>query len=256
MSEHDVQLFLDTETSGLPDNRESYQHVSQPWVVQLAAVLSDESRIYQQINLVIRADGRAIDPEAMATHGFTTEICDHVGIKEQYAAALLLNMAQFATTIVCHNVNFDRLVSMVMLHRNYGEKHADWFGAKPFYCTMREGAEAAGILENRLAILFPTFPGQTFIARLKEAKCRWDAKNRYWHGLDTPELHALASELHASTYEFTEYKWPSLQELHCALFGANFEDAHDALADVLACRKCYYELQSRLRRRAEGPAAA
>lgn len=39
------------------------------------------------------------------------------------------------------------------------------------------------------------------------------------------------------------YKWPSLSELHTHLFESDFEDAHDARADVQACMRCYLELR-------------
>lgn len=39
------------------------------------------------------------------------------------------------------------------------------------------------------------------------------------------------------------YKWPKLEELHRILFKADFEGAHDAMADVLACAKCFFELK-------------
>jgi hypothetical protein len=38
-------------------------------------------------------------------------------------------------------------------------------------------------------------------------------------------------------------KWPKLQELHSKLFGSPFEGGHDALVDVRACAKCYFELR-------------
>jgi len=38
-------------------------------------------------------------------------------------------------------------------------------------------------------------------------------------------------------------KWPKLQELHVKLFGDPFEGDHDALVDVRACAKCYFELR-------------
>ena len=38
------------------------------------------------------------------------------------------------------------------------------------------------------------------------------------------------------------YKWPKLMELHTTLFGEEFEEAHDALADVRATAKCFFEL--------------
>lgn len=41
------------------------------------------------------------------------------------------------------------------------------------------------------------------------------------------------------------YKWPTLTELHIKLFGKDFEDAHDALVDVEACARCFFELKER-----------
>lgn len=41
------------------------------------------------------------------------------------------------------------------------------------------------------------------------------------------------------------YKWPNLTELHKILFGRGFEGAHDALADVVACADCFFELRKR-----------
>ncbi|MGB8765657.1 MAG: 3'-5' exonuclease [Burkholderiales bacterium] len=38
-------------------------------------------------------------------------------------------------------------------------------------------------------------------------------------------------------------KWPKLQELYKKLFQQEFADAHNALADVRACAKCYFELK-------------
>lgn len=40
-------------------------------------------------------------------------------------------------------------------------------------------------------------------------------------------------------------KWPTLQELHKKLFGFEFDGAHDALADVIACKNCFVELLKR-----------
>ena len=40
-------------------------------------------------------------------------------------------------------------------------------------------------------------------------------------------------------------KWPKLEELHKWLFGEGFDGAHDALVDVKATAKCFFELKSR-----------
>jgi DNA polymerase-3 subunit epsilon len=39
------------------------------------------------------------------------------------------------------------------------------------------------------------------------------------------------------------YKWPTLSELHIKLFGVDFEGAHDALADIEATAKCFWEMR-------------
>ena len=41
------------------------------------------------------------------------------------------------------------------------------------------------------------------------------------------------------------YKWPSLPELYQILFGRDFENAHDALADITATKDCFFELKRR-----------
>ena len=41
------------------------------------------------------------------------------------------------------------------------------------------------------------------------------------------------------------YKWPTLAELHGILFATGFAGAHDAMNDVQACAKCFFELKER-----------
>ena len=41
------------------------------------------------------------------------------------------------------------------------------------------------------------------------------------------------------------YKWPKLSELHISLFGCDFEDAHNAFADIDATEKCFWEMRER-----------
>lgn len=39
------------------------------------------------------------------------------------------------------------------------------------------------------------------------------------------------------------YKWPKLSELHYKLFGYEFEEAHNAMVDINATAKCFWELK-------------
>jgi DNA polymerase III epsilon subunit-like protein len=39
------------------------------------------------------------------------------------------------------------------------------------------------------------------------------------------------------------FKWPKLSELHMKLFGEEFNDSHNAMADVEATAKCFWEMK-------------
>jgi DNA polymerase III subunit epsilon len=39
------------------------------------------------------------------------------------------------------------------------------------------------------------------------------------------------------------YKWPKLSELHIALFGKGFDEAHDAAVDIHATAKCFWKMK-------------
>lgn len=42
-----------------------------------------------------------------------------------------------------------------------------------------------------------------------------------------------------------KYKWPKLMELYRILFNKDFENAHDAFADITATQRCFWELKKR-----------
>lgn len=44
---------------------------------------------------------------------------------------------------------------------------------------------------------------------------------------------------------YNDYKWPRLPELYRILFNREFENAHDALADITATKDCFFELKRR-----------
>jgi len=48
-----------------------------------------------------------------------------------------------------------------------------------------------------------------------------------------------------STKGYNRYKWPKLSELYVKLFGSDFEDSHNARADVEATAKCFWEMKRR-----------
>jgi len=65
--------------------------------------------------------------------------------------------------------------------------------------------------------------------------------------LDTPHFCTMQSmtgvcKLRQATSN--RYKWPKLQEAYQFVFGHNFDKAHDALADVRACKEIYFWLKN------------
>ncbi len=42
--------------------------------------------------------------------------------------------------------------------------------------------------------------------------------------------------------KYGKYKWPSLSELHQKVFGKDFDNKHNARADVEACANCFFKL--------------
>lgn len=180
-----MDLFFDTETSGLYNFKLKPEDPKQPWIVQLACILSDRNNIYHESNIIIKSNGRSIQPEAESVHCISVNIADRVGIEEGTALQLFRDLLNQAKKVICHNFNFDSNMIQGVAKR---AKFCD-FKFPPTFCTMQFS---------------------TPILKLKGS----------YHG----------------------YKWPKLQELHKHLFGEEFEDAHDALADVKATRRCYYEL--------------
>ena len=46
-------------------------------------------------------------------------------------------------------------------------------------------------------------------------------------------------------WKYGNYKWPKLSELHIKLFWKDFDGAHDAFADIVATKDCYFELRKK-----------
>jgi DNA polymerase-3 subunit epsilon len=186
-------FFTDTETSGLALFKQPYHHPDQPWTVQLGGIASSGPGLVDvEFNLTIQPDGRSIHPKAQAVHGIDVLKAAEFGAEEQLVAGLLAQMIVNTDLIVCHNINFDRILICKMLHDNGMENIAStlWDRDDKWFCTMVGSTE------------YCQLPGR-----------------------------------------YGRYKWPKLTELHQKLFNEGFEGAHDALADIRATMRCYYEME-------------
>ncbi len=178
-----MELFFDVETSGFIKKELAPGDPDQAWIMQLAYILSDESRIYTEFNSLIYAGDRVCSPGAQKIHNISVKDCNWGGVPENILLDILYHSFFNAHILVAHNYSFDiEFIANLLQERDVRQI--------PYFCTMRESTD------------FCAIPGR-----------------------------------------FGRPKWPKLTELYKILFNEEIEDAHDALADVRATRKCYYKLK-------------
>lgn len=182
-------LFFDTETTGKILFREPFTHPAQPRMIQLAAMLTDETGSpMSYLAVLIKPDGWNIPAEATAIHGITDETCEQFGMSIQCAMDAFRCLAASADRIVAHNIDFDKVVVRSENHRGGGD--AKWLDESALYCTMKAATPVCKI------------PGR-----------------------------------------YGDFKWPSLAETYAHFFDKPLEKAHDAMADLIACKDCYFALE-------------
>lgn len=136
-----MELFFDTETSGFISKKMPMNDWDNAWTVQLAAILSDSGRVYQEINLMIKAGDRTMHPMAIETHGITPETSNVGGISEADALSVFAKLLAFEPLKICHNVNFDFTHIEAMFARNVDvlsdETRSKYYLDLDSCCTMK-----------------------------------------------------------------------------------------------------------------------
>lgn len=164
-------LAFDTETSGLRKEGLPDTDTSQPRLVQLGAKLFDAQwKKVGSMVVLIRPDGWAIEPEALAVHGIPTMRCQKYGVRLDSALLAFRDLVEDAARIVAHHAEFDRHVIAAAIHHAGGNGH--WWARKAqhLFCTMEASAKTCDLpgqfgdakfpkLEEAVAALLP---GQAF----------------------------------------------------------------------------------------------
>lgn len=198
-------LFYDTETTGLPDFKAPSEAEHQPHIVQLAALLVDldTRETLHTIDVIIRPDGWSIPEESSAVHGITQEHALEVGISE--ASAITEFMDLWAGRLrIAHNEQFDARIVRIALMRFMGDVTHLPAGLPVADEWKQSRAECTARMATPVCAIPPT-------ERMKAA-------GRFHH------------------------KTPNLGEAYRHLFGRDFDGAHNALADVSACRDIYFAM--------------
>lgn len=131
-----MNLFFDTETSGLPLWREPSDTPGQPHLLQLACILADDdgTEIESWQTLVKPYPGCVIADEAFKAHGISHSKAMDEGIDAAIAVDALMDLAGRADLMIGHNVSFDVRIMRITTARSHGFK---WEPRIPTFCTMR-----------------------------------------------------------------------------------------------------------------------
>jgi DNA polymerase-3 subunit epsilon len=136
----DFLLFIDTETTGLPDFKKPADDPSQPRVCSFAALVTDNTgTVINGFASLIKPDNwPAIDPKAFETHGLTLEHCDRYGVPAAIVFAVAEKMMGAADRRIGHNISFDLKILRGELRRAGLDDHYD---KERDYCTMHKSRD-------------------------------------------------------------------------------------------------------------------
>jgi DNA polymerase-3 subunit epsilon len=179
-------VFLDTETTGLPQKGQQPRIVSLTW-----AACQPDGSFERMVNSIVQPDGFHIPLESTKIHRITHEHAVRMGRR---LPDVLTELVQFLKVerrcvLVGHNLDFDRKVVQAE------------FGRCEIACDLSSHEQICTMQTTASVCRLPRSGGG--------------------------------------------YKWPTLQELHAALFGGTFEDAHTSKSDVDATIRCFFELRRR-----------
>ena len=131
-------LFLDTETTGLPDFRKPADDPGQPRIASIAMLLCEpvDCRIVAVHHQLVRPAGWTVSAEAEAVHGLSTAMLQRYGADLRFALGwFTLNTEATRPTIVGHSIAFDLKMLRGELRR---AGMPDLYDAAPTYCTMHK----------------------------------------------------------------------------------------------------------------------
>jgi DNA polymerase-3 subunit epsilon len=142
-----MAMFIDTETSGLPDthnlrwgvypNYWKLNKYENARIVQFSMLITDNQFKYEDIkDYIIKREGFEITNGEF--HGITNEISDNLGVDFNIIAAdIFYELLKNVTHIVAHNVAFDIGVIKSELYRRNLQYIINELDKKILLCTMK-----------------------------------------------------------------------------------------------------------------------
>ena len=230
--EFDTVMVFDTETTGLPDYKKRSSDPSQPVPLQLAAALyaspkgQNNWRRESVLYCLMPIGDREIHPKAFEAHGITNDKANSLGLDVVSVLELFADMCDIADKHVAHNIVFDTKLMKIAYAKIMGEDY-----------------EFPLVKEKKICTMFPSVP--IVKAPKKPNKHGVIHKGFKWPTLEETMQHffghGVGEMILQGTRELNDELEPVIPEriIH------KYADAHDAMADVDACAKVYFELLKR-----------
>lgn len=143
----------DTETTGLPNWKTPSGGDDQPHLVQLATCIADDQtgEIKQSLNVIIKPNGWEIPPETTEIHGITQEMAMDIGIPEDLAVDMFLEMWGGKHKTIAHNRTFDQRIMRICFKRYATEEVCELWQQN----TEKANAVCTGLLAKPIMKMTP-----------------------------------------------------------------------------------------------------
>lgn len=250
-----MYIIFDTETTGLPKNWNlDYTHTDNwPRAIQIAWQLHDDmGNLVEAKDFLIKPEGFDIPYDAEKIHGISTELAMQQGEDLQTVMTLFNEALNKADFVVGQNIGFDKNIMGCEFHRfnvpnklqeipvldTCTEMSARVVSFIDFYKNGDEGKPKTNRFGDKIigpdgkeeleSLYFKEFPIAPEILDIRKAGNSWN---------DVP-----VEQREMVMTAMKKQKFPTLSELHAALFDVPFAEAHNATADVEATTRCFFEM--------------
>jgi DNA polymerase III subunit alpha len=249
-----MYIIFDTETTGLPkDWNLDYTHTDNwPRAVQIAWQIHDEwGNLIEARDYIIKPNDFDIPYDAEKIHGISTQLAVNLGEDLETVAKLFNEALNKSKFVVGQNISFDKNIMGAEFERlglknnlqelpvldTCTEDSAKLIALIDFYKNgdKRESKKnkfGDVILENGQEIKESVYFKNDEFSQERE-ELRKIGQN--WFDLKQAEREIILSAM-------KKQKFPTLSELHYALFEVPFSEAHNATADVEATTRCFLEM--------------
>lgn len=145
MTDHSgvVYCVFDSETTGFLAKGAGPDHKDQPYLIQLGALLVEEDKVLETMDLILYWPGVTIPEGAAKIHGITTERMVAEGVKPLDALKAFDALMRKCDAVVGYNLEYDEMVALAAFHRVGGK--GGTLRAKRKICAMQSATDVCCI---------------------------------------------------------------------------------------------------------------